>query len=369
MWYRKTLIAAFFIILLAVPAAIFLLPRQDTGAEMPVFSLSALLDGSYMEQTEDFFSERMILQDFQEKARAQLALLEGKREINGVFIGENRLMEKLAEPSRDYTGQCLEALDTFAERHRMQEVVLMLVPSASEFYPGDLPAFAQTFDQSQYIQDFYRELPRITCVDAYTPLAAGTGGPVFYRTDHHWTSYGAYLGYTALAKSLGYRAASWDLFNIEHAAHDFQGDLSLRTRLDTKWQDTIDLYTYAYSGVVEDVIRDNGKNTVTYPTIFFREALNWEDKCNVFLGYEPGVFHIRTNVGNGKRLLAFTDSLGDPLMQFLPLHYEEITLVDLWSFEGDLEDYLRIYRYQQVLFLLDMSSLSAGLPLTEVANY
>ena len=369
MWHRKMLIAAFFLILLAIPVIAFL-PLWESGGRYPANALSpkpeALISGEYMEQLDAFLAERLPFRESMAEARARLALLEGRMEINGVFVGPERLMENLPEPSEEYTRQAVSLLNAFAGSRRNQEVLLMLVPTAAEIYPEDLPPFAQSFDQVRYIQSFYRELPGITCVDAYTPLSTGRSGPVFYRTDHCWTSYGAYQGYSALAKSLGYRAASWDLFNIEHAAHDYQGDLCRRTRLGDGLQDTVDLYTYAYSGVVEDVIRDNGKNTVTYPTIFFREELDSENKCQVFLGSEPGVLYIRTNLDNGKRLLLFKDSLAEPLMQFLPLHYEEITLVDLWSFHGRLEDYLNVFRYQQVLFLLDMTSLSKEVPFSAI---
>ena len=66
----------------------------------------------------------------------------------------------------------------------------------------------------------------------------------FYRSDHHWTSFGAYLGYSAASKQLGCTPIPAERFNVEHASHQFRGSLYNKIIYDRIEPDSVDLYTY-----------------------------------------------------------------------------------------------------------------------------
>lgn len=374
---RKLLVAVFFTILIVLPAATFLVPKREFSllenrqlASPPELSAASVLDKSYMRDAETFMADHILFRSSFAKLRTSFEMLGGRREIGGVLIGEGRLMENVAAPNQKYTENNAAAINAFAQNHLGRlETSVMLVPTASELYPGKAPPFAQLYDQTQYIQDFYARLSHVNGVDAYTSLAAEAGSYIFYRTDHHWTSYGAYVGYTALAKTLGYKAATADTFNIEHASHSFLGTLYSKALTGEDWQDTVDLYTYASGEVVQDVIKYTAKNSVTYSSIFFRDALETKDKYTVFLGGNDGIVKIRTNVANGKRLLVFKDSFANSLMQFLPLHYEEIVLVDLRAFNADLSDYVNVNEFQQALFLYNVANFTDDNSISKAAKF
>lgn len=374
---KQVLIALFFATIILLPMATFLLPKQDFSemenrqlAEAPEPALENIRDRSFMTNAEDFMADHMFFRDRFVKTKTRLELASGKREIGGVFIGNNRLMENIKEPDANITQKNVDAVNQFAKKYSGKlETSIMLVPTAVEFYPSEIPPFAAAYDQTEYIQRFYKKLRRVSTVDAYTPLAAATGGNLFYRTDHHWTSYGAYTGYTALSKALGFKAATHDMFNIEHASHDFLGTLYSKTAYGEQWADNIDLYTYAPGDVVTDVVRYNGKNTQTYPSIFFRDNLEGKDKYTVFLGQNIPVIKIKTNLQNGKKLLIFKDSYANSMMQFLPLHYEEIALVDLRYLNQPLSEFLNIGDYQQALFLYNVGNFTDDSSISKITQY
>lgn len=374
---KKIRVAAFFLLLVFVPAATFLLPKSGFSelenrelASPPELNWPSVLDKSFMEDAETFLADQIVFRSQFARAKTQFELLEGRRELDGVLVGKNRLMQNIAAPNEKYTANNAAAINQFSKKyHGRLETTVMLVPTAVEFYPGEVPLAAPTVDQTAYIQDFYSRLERVNTVDAYSPLDAETSNYIFYRTDHHWTSYGAYIGYTALAKTLGYKAATADNFNVEHAAHDFLGTLYSKTLTGETWKDTVDLYSYAKGNVVTDVIKYGAKNNVNYSSIFFRDYLEKKDKYMVFLGGNDGIIQIKTNVKSGKNLIVFRDSYANSLMQFLPLHYDEIVLVNLRAFNGELSDYINVRDYQQALFIYNVGNFTDDNSISKVEGY
>ena len=111
-----------------------------------------------------------------------------------------------------------------------------------------------------------------------------------------------------------------------------------------------------------------GKNTQTYSSIFFRENLEGKDKYTVFLGQNTPVVTINTNVKNGKKLIVFKDSYANSMMQFLTLHYEQITVVDLRYLNVPLSDYVDMNDYQQALFLYNVATFTGDQSMRKLAG-
>ena len=374
---KKILAAVFFAVILIFPVATLFLPKQSFSelenrslASAPVLSVSSIFDKSFMDQTEKYLADHIFLREQIAKAKTAIDYTAGKREIGGVYICENMLIENIAQPDKEITKGNAEAINAFAKKYAdTLQTTVMLVPTAEAIYPQELPAFAPRVGQTEYIRSFYDQLSDVNTVDAYTVLSAHQKEYIFYRTDHHWTSYGAYLGYTALSKPLGFKAATSDMFNIEHVSHDFLGTLYSKALCGEKLADSIDLYTYSQGDPVTDVIRYSGKNKQTYASIFFRENLEGKDKYTVFLGQNNGLIQIKTNVANGKKLIVFKDSFANSVMQFLTLHYEKIAVVDLRYMNVPLSEYLDLSEYDQALFLYNVGTFTGDTSLKKVMAY
>lgn len=349
-------------------AATFILPKKAVSelenrdlAKAPKLSVSTVMNKTFMSDAEKYMADHIPLRSGFAKAKTQLELASGKREINGVFVTDEMLLENIQISDLKTTKGNIEALNSFSKKYENKiETSIMLVPTALEFYRMNAPALAKVADQTQYIKDVYNSLETINKADVFSSLASSASEYIFYRTDHHWTSLGAYYGYTSLAKTLGFKAASLDMFNIEHASHDFYGTLYSKVLCGEDLKDNIDLYHYTAGDAVTDVIRYTDKNTQTYPSIFFKENLEIKDKYTTFLGENTSIVQIKTKVENDKKIIIFKDSYAHSLMQFLPLHYKEILLVDLRYLTTPLEDYVNLQDYQQALFLYNVSSFTSN---------
>ena len=86
-------------------------------------------------------------------------------------------------------------MEKFAKKYPRMKMYFMLAPNAQEIYSDTLPANCGAADQKLFIKNCYDSLPSITGIDVYSGLLAAKNEYIYYRTDHHWTSYGAYIGY------------------------------------------------------------------------------------------------------------------------------------------------------------------------------
>lgn len=376
--HKKFLIVLFFAILIVTPLAILILPKQTESelenrklAKAPQLTFDSYLDKSFMKNTESYLSDHMILRTQLAKAKTRLEMIQGRHEVNGVFVGDKMLLEKIDTPNSSISNANIDAINRFAAKYKGSiSTSIMIVPTAAEFYPSQLPAFCAAQDQTEYIKSFYAKLKNIDCIDAYAPLAAvADNSYIFYRTDHHWTSYGSYVGYTAMSKSLGYKPAALDMFNVEHTPNDFLGTLYSKVLYGDKLKDKIDLYHYAKENAVTNVTAYTAQGEQSQPSIFYRDYLDKKDKYSVFLGPNVPVVKIKTNVSNGKKLIIFKDSYSHSLMQFLPLHYEEIVLVDLRYMTSPLSEYIDMNEFQQALFLYNTSGFIKDSSVRLVSTY
>ena len=124
----------------------------------------------------------------------------------------------------------------------------------------------------------------ISTVDCLSYLTGHSSEYVFYRTDHHWTSLGAYYAYCAAAKTLGYSAYALDQFNIETASSSFRGTLYSKTLDNGVTPDSIDYFHLASGGPkVKMTVFDGAKETV-YDSLYVRSYLDVKDKYSSFTG-------------------------------------------------------------------------------------
>lgn len=371
---KHLLISVFFAVIVICPILTFVLPQQEkselenrTLQTMPTVTADTIVESifnkSFMKETEDFLADQFPFRSAAVKSKTLLTLATLKREVNSVFIGKDMLLEKIDYAAPDITTTNIDAINKFAAKYKDDLAVYMgIIPSSVAIYPQKAPLAADTLDQASYIKDFYNELEGVTTIDMYNPLLTEAEKYIYYRTDHHWTSYGAYVGYKALSTPLGFRPASHDMFNIEHASYDFFGTLYSKVLVGDDFVDTIDLYNYAKGSPVTEVVKYRvGANKelqeYTNQSIFYRDNLETRDKYRVFLDANEAVVKLKTNVQNQKKLIVFGDSFSRALMQFLPNHYEEVALVNLQYLKLPLESYIDISRYDTAVFLQSINSV------------
>ncbi len=328
-------------------------------ASFPKISIKRVFDTKFMKDFDAYLSDHFAFRTNWIAAETEVQKVLGRSEINGVFITSDRMLEAVDQPDESAVAGSIDAINRYKEQFGSQkQVAVMLVPTAGQIYRNTYHPYAPVLDQTDFIQDVYGQLKDVDTVDVFTSLNAAQNSYIYYRTDHHWTSYGAYIGYAALSKTLGYNAISRDMFNIEHASNEFLGTIYSKVLTNAEMADSIDLYYYADKGVVEKVEVFDGVKSQEYDSIFFREHLNTKDKYSTYLGTNQPMVTVKTNVQNGQKLLIFKDSYAHEMVQFLCQHYEEITLLDMRYINQSFTELVNLDDYTQTLFLYNVGSFT-----------
>ena len=170
-------------------------------SKFPSFSFEGIINGEYMHKVENYINEQFLLRDNWISIQSVLEYGSGKRENNGVYIGKNALFEKISQPEDKKVDANIDAINYFVEQTKIPTKI-MLVPSASDVQTDSLPSFADTWSQKELI-DFVYEKTTADGISVYETLNEHKNEYIYYRTDHHWTTYGSYLGYVEYCKALG----------------------------------------------------------------------------------------------------------------------------------------------------------------------
>lgn len=363
---KKLSVILFFVLLFALPIITFALPKKEFSesenrvlATMPKLTGETLADKSFMSGFDSYFADHFVFRDQWISAKTRIELLSGKREIGGVFISKNRMLEDVQEPDEALVDKNLSAIKEYAASQEAGTTSVLLAPTAADIYKEDLPSNAPVMDQSRFIQNSYDKLGSgVTCIDAAGALRKAKGSDIFYRTDHHWTSLGAFTAYQASASALQISPLSREDFTVEDASNEFLGTLYSKTLYNGIPSDTIQLYHYQDDSAVNEVVVNTGSAKESYDSMYFRDFLEQKDKYSVFLGQNQPVVTIKTNNPNGKKLLVFKDSYAHCYAQFLIPHYSEIALVDMRYMSGSYKNYLESSDYDQTLFLYNVSTFT-----------
>ena len=293
----------------------FLLPETDFSQkekryleEKPDFTGENLLSGTWGENWESYLADHMPGRDFFVGLHAYFENITGRQNTKEIWQDGDCLMEAPLIPDEKRTEKNLGALQALAEKTDCP-MDLMLIPSAGCYH--DFPQYKDR----EILSDIYaRAGEQLRIVDLLPVLDRDC----YYRTDHHWTSGGAYLGYRAYVSSLG--IAPRESFTRETAT-GFQGSAYSRSGLWLTPGEDLELWQGS-----ENLTAEIGEET--HEGIFFRENLQKPDKYTVFLGGNHPLVRIHNPSQKGK-LLVIRDSFSNCLGGFLAESFGEVVMVDL----------------------------------------
>ncbi|MBQ8569595.1 MAG: hypothetical protein IJ446_10310 [Oscillospiraceae bacterium] len=327
--------------------------------KFPKFNTEQLFSGKFTDNLETYTADHFYGRDFFVKLKTYCDLALGKRERNGMYILENRLVERVDEPDSELIERSISGLNAFAEDNDIP-LFFMLVPTSGDIYSDELPANAPMLDQQKFIEDIYSRLDsEYAVIDAYSAMKLNRDEYIYYRNDHHWTSYGAYLAYEAASKKMGYTPVPLSSYNIEHASSEFKGTLYSSALYDGIDPDIVDYYhcTDGYNITGEYVTEGFGEEPVYYESPYFRDYLDVKDKYSSFTGPNQPLITLKSDSPGGK-LLVIKDSYAHCYVPFLMQHYSEVTMFDLRYIQIGYSSIIDVSEYDQVLFLYNASTFS-----------
>ena len=392
----KLMIGLFAVIMTVIPAVTVALPKAEmsenenrTLAKMPALVDQKKLDKAenpkdvwdsikwkyitnregkaFKDDFETFFCDHLVGRETWVKTCNTLQRLSGQREINGVYTEGDRMIQLFRGGDRTSVDASINAINAFAAKFPDKQVSFMLAPTSQDIYGTKIPSYMGTSSEKAFIEDTYRKIEGVTTIDCQSFITGHGGEYIYYRTDHHWTSLGAYYAYQSAAKTLGYNAYSRNMFNVETAGTDFRGTLYSKTLDDRITPDTMDYYHLANGEPTVTMTCINGGDVQKYDSLYVREFLDKKDKYSSFTGSNVPVVTIDTSVDNGKSLLIIKDSYAHSLVPFLSNHYSKITMIDMRYINTDISRLVRLDDYQQVMFMYNVITFAEDNNLSKLA--
>lgn len=336
-------------------------------ASKPSLSFEKILSGKFMTDTEKYVDDQFPQRNLFISFKSDFLRLIGSKEINGVYLADDGYLIEKWLPS-EFDGERLaeniDALNSFAEKHPEQKISVMLVPTAGMVLSDKLPKNAPMFDQQSAYDEVTEKLNGISYIDLNPTFGAHSGEELYYRTDHHWTTYGAFLAYSAWCEANGSSADIKD-FEKETVTGEFRGTLHSKVLGSRCAYDEIE--TYKRKGEAPYRVEYNFGKTVS-DTVYSAERLSQKDKYQVFLdGNHPEVT-IKTSTANGKHLLVIKDSFANAFVPFLLGDYETVHIIDPRYYNGSVSDYMLDNEINECLFLYNIKNFCEDKNIPDVLN-
>lgn len=320
-------------------------------ATKPKFRLSSLISGDYDEKFEAYMDDQFVGRDVWRKLKVTVDRIGGSRLENGVYIGTNgQLLEQIEVADENHLAANIKAIKSFSESQSKIPVRMMLVPDAANVLNHSLPSLAKPEDQTQMFSMVRKDLgDSVEWIDVSTELNKHKTEKIYYKTDHHWTTLGAFYAFQAAAPSLGIEGDLSGKYVSYAVSDSFNGMLASKSGVNLGEKEQIDIYvpTEEDTDLIVDYVDEGKRSTSLYDSSKLKE----KDQYTVFLGGNSSLLDIRTVSTSTKRLLLVKDSFANSFIPFLTPYYREIVVVDPRYYSGTINDLMDSYRISEVLFL------------------
>lgn len=356
-------LALAFIVNAVIPDKRFSSKENRLLQEFPAFTPASYFEGRYENKLEAYCNDQFVLRNKFIKIKSAADITAGKLEANGVYrAGDGYLLEDMTIPKKAELDNTVNALHRFRYRHTDMNMYFLLAPNAGNIYSEKLPGTVKLSDQNVYMDDFFNRISYAgyTVIDVRNALRkkkAEKGSQLYYRTDHHWTSEGAYTAYMQLVRDMHIGAPTE--YRSYAVTDKFCGSLTAKSGFTNGVNDAINIYLPKNKKKYENSViyySDSKEKT----TGFYRtDNLKKGDAYKVFGGSNHPMYTIKTPVHSTKKLLVVKDSYANSLIPLLTQHYREIVVVDPRYYYDSIEELMVTEGVTDVLFAYNANTFFA----------
>ena len=348
-----SLTIAFCVVIFAGALTFWLLPDKAFSetenrslTDLPPLRADALLSGRYGETVNDYFSDQFPLRDLWVGMKGACELMTGKGENNGILIGTNGQLAKRLFGMRDALGRTNENTDAYDPQHIRDAAKGIRYAAANATVPFFVLLPPRTVDVAESAFRYpsvqgdelhallARELSDVSYIDLLPEFRARyeNGEAVYYATDHHWTTEGAYRAYVRVMSAMGLEQEiiPAEAFTRTTVATDFYGTFHSSGGMRFVSPDRVEVWAHGNESAFE--ITADGAPLESFYNFSY---LNKKDKYSLFLDGTHDVVTIKKRGDEDRQtLLLPKDSFANSLAPFLSQHFD-LVLLNLSSTKQD----------------------------------
>ena len=328
-------------------------------AQFPEISLDSIINCDFQEGLEKYINDQILGRDEWITIKTAIQKFVGDTEIGGAYVGKDGYdFEKITQDDVDQRlvdrniAQIQKFFETASGTIDKSRLSFLLVPTSGLILADKLPANAPLFDQTAVIESVEAAMQDYNFVDVRDVLTAHKEDGVYYRTDHHWTSLGALLAYGEYCQSIG---GSFDVSDYKETivTEKFRGSLYSKILDYDSAFDTIKLFEKG-SGNKSFVVTLDGEKAEGF---YHYNQLEEKDKYLFFFGGNYAEVVISGSVENtGRNLLLIKDSFANCFAPLVAEDYDNVYMIDMRFFRGDMQEYMEANNITDVLVLYNVSN-------------
>ncbi|OUN83584.1 DHHW family protein [Gemmiger sp. An50] len=327
-------------------------------AQFPDFSFSSLVKNEWTAKYGEYTKDQVIVRDSWLKAQSLCeSLLFQKEEIGGAMIGKNDALftkmfaltpteEKLLQKNTTLVQQFIEKFPG--------QVTFLLAPSSSVINAEELPANTPMLDENARLDGIFSTVSEADSLDLRDSFTAAKDDvQLYYDTDHHWTSYGAYLAYQQFCQLRGLTPMEVTESNYT-IVPDFYGTTYSKALYWKSKPDSIAYLDLPNAMTVWNVSPTFELTENFTATMYDKSKLEQGDKYAMFLYGNNGYSTIEGD-GEGS-ILVVKDSYANSFIPYLTANYARIGVIDPRGFGLSVADFAQQEGYDEVLLLFNFQS-------------
>lgn len=363
-----------------VPAFVFLIfifgmavwflfnPKSDYSSsekrylqQFPEVSVDKVLDGTFGTEFESYFADQFPARSFWVGLNAYYSLDTGNNGANGVYnCGDGYLINKPVSTDNKLEKN-VNTIVKFKNTIGVP-VTVMFAPSTGYVSDDVLPAVHDKYNDDTYFEQISSTLNtngisfvdlRKTFKDAYAK-----GNQLYYKTDHHWTTLGAYTAYEKLCEQLNITPAPKEKFDIKTYG-GFYGTTYSTSGFWFTQSDIIQIWDNPENTDKNIKVKiSEGADTKEYGSMYFYNHLEEDDKYPVFIDGNHALTEITNSNAKGGTILLVKDSFSHSLAPFLAENYSKIILVDMRYYKMSVSQIVEQEKPEQVVFLYGIDNIA-----------
>lgn len=347
--------------------AFFIIPKKDYSsqekrylAKFPEISLENFLSGKFTSSLEGgenggYIPDHFPFRSFFVGLNSYANLVIGSTASNGYYYAdEGYIITK--PPKYDSAAQNLRLINDFAAS--FDEVNLMVVPSPGYILEDKLPLNRTDYPDKEVYSTLSREkADNVNLINLENAFKSENekGTQLYYRTDHHWTSAGAYLGYTELCGDMGLSPVKADSLTVSKY-ENFYGTTYSSSGYFLTAPDTLEIWENEELNRVKVNIIE-GKEKKTFDSMYFPAHLEEDDMYPVFLDGNHALTEIENPASESDRSLVIVkDSYAHCMAPFLVNNYQKVVMVDLRYYKDSVSKLCD--ENTDILFLYGMNNFT-----------
>ncbi len=362
----------FLLLIFGFAAANIIRPQRErseaenrTLAQRPALTWDTLISGRFAKDYESYLADQFILRDDWITLRTGIERAALKQEISDVYFArDDYLIEKhsgtftqeTAEQNIARTGAFFRNL---SETYSPEHLTCMVVPNAVDILSEKLPAFADPYDEEEYLEKIRQALPEGVWFDASQVLRdsheENEDRQLYYRTDHHWTTGAAFDACRAWAAEKGLGSMDEDQYDVSTVTDSFEGTIASKLGISgrddsiERWDPKESFDYYLVYGQSDDI-----RNTM-----YQESFLDTKDKYAYFYGGNYGLIETKMpDSQTGRRLLIIKDSYAHCFAPFTCGLFDEVDMVDPRYYNASIQDLIASKSYTDILLLFNAAGFA-----------